>query len=161
MNQPQERSTPRYGRRNAEEDRAWYHLYRRSGEHAVAAEVVQHLDSDAEAKRTHLALYLRCKETLRKQKVTLARNQRIGSFTRQMMAVLVIAPCRALGALLRYCGAIALEMLPQTRREPAVTRMHHLKDTPELAQARAEVHQVGMPAAAEPSASKSRGKKAA
>jgi hypothetical protein len=139
MTQSQERSIPRYGRRNAEEDRCWFHLYRNAGEHAVAAEVVQHLDSDVEAKRTHLALYLRCKETLRKQKVSQARKQRIGSFVRQMMAIAVISPFRALGVLVRYCGAVALEMLPEKRREPAVTRMHQLKDDPKFAQAKAGV----------------------
>jgi hypothetical protein len=161
MTQAQEKSTPRYGRRNAEEDRAWTHLYRRAGEQAVAAEVVQHLDSDAEAKRSHLALYLRCKETLRKQKATQARNQRIGGFVRQMMAILVIGPFRALGVFLRFGGGVALEMLPRTRREPAATRMQQLKDDPKFAQAKADVLQVRAPAAAEPSASKSRSQEAA
>jgi hypothetical protein len=163
MSQPQERSAPRYGRRNAEEDRAWYHLYKRVGEYAVAAEVIQHLESDPQAKHTHLALYLRCKETLRRHKAIQKRNERIGSFTRQLMAILVVGPLRALYALLRSGGAIALEMLPQSRREPAVPRMQHLKDEPAFVQAKAEaeVLQVRIPAAAEPPASRSRSKKAA
>ena len=160
MTQGQERSTSRYGCRNVEEDRAWFHLYRRAGEHAVAAEVVQHLDSDVEAKRTHLALYLRCRETLRKQKVSQARRQRIGSFVRQMMGLAFIGPFRVLDVISRYCGGVALEMLPEKRREPAVTRMHQLKDDPKFAQAKAGVL-VSMPASAEPPASKSPSQEAA
>lgn len=89
MSQSQERSNTRYARRSAEEDRAWHHLYRSAGDPAVATEVVQHLDLDTEAKRVHLALYLRCKEALRKQKARQARNQRIGRFVRLMFSALV------------------------------------------------------------------------
>ena len=157
MTQAQERTASRYSRRSPEEDHAWCQLYLRAAQHSVAAEVVQHLDSHADEKRAHLGLYLRCRETLRRHKAMQARNQRIATFARQMIDVLVIGPFRALRAV----GAIVLEMLPQGQREPAMTRIRQLKNDPQFAQATAEVLEVGMPASAQPSASKSRSRKAA
>ena len=51
-----------------EEERLWVGFYRRVANPAIAAEVIQHLEGDADQKRTHPALYLRCKESLRKKK---------------------------------------------------------------------------------------------
>src|SRR5690349_1533800 len=51
-----------------EEERVWVGFYRRVGNPALAAEVIRHLDADADQKRIHPALYLRCKESLRKKK---------------------------------------------------------------------------------------------
>ena len=45
-------------RRTADEDRAWAQLYASVGQAATAEEVVKQLDADAEARRSHLALYL-------------------------------------------------------------------------------------------------------
>ena len=74
-----------------EEERLWVGFYRRVANPAIAAEVIQHLDADADQKRTHPALYLRCKESLRKKKARQARTKRIRSFMR-----------RILGGLLRH-----------------------------------------------------------
>src|ERR1700682_5119095 len=74
-----------------EEERLWVGFYRRVGNPAIAAEVIQHLDADADQKRTHPALYLRCKESVRRKKARQARTKRIRSFMR-----------RILGGLLRH-----------------------------------------------------------
>ncbi|GIK76259.1 MAG: hypothetical protein BroJett021_52470 [Chloroflexota bacterium] len=71
-----------------EEEKAWVAFYRRLADPAIAAEVIQHLDADAELKRTHPALYLRCKETLRKNKARLARTKRIRTFMRRILGAL-------------------------------------------------------------------------
>jgi len=60
-----EKNHPKYPRRNVAEDRAWRRLYRDAADPVIAAELVRHLDDDA--RRLHLALYLRCRRTLRKQ----------------------------------------------------------------------------------------------
>jgi hypothetical protein len=52
-----------------EEERPWVGFYRRVANPAIAAEIIQHFDGDAAHKRIHPALYLRCKESLRKKKV--------------------------------------------------------------------------------------------
>ena len=84
-----------------EEERLWVGFYRRVDNPAIAAEVIQHLDGDADQKRTHPALYLRCKESLRKKKARQARTKRIRSFMR-----------RILGGLLRHSES---SLRPQPR----------------------------------------------
>jgi len=64
MNAIVERNHPKYPRRNVAEDRAWRRLYRDAGDPVIAAEIARNLDEDA--RRIHLALYLRCRRTLRK-----------------------------------------------------------------------------------------------
>jgi hypothetical protein len=146
----QERSTPRYTRRNAEEDRAWFHLYRGASQPSVAHEVVQHLDSDPEAKRCHLALYLRCRETLRAHKARQARNQRIGTFVRTVLVAIFVMPVRALRWFGSRSGELAVELLPQAETEPAQRRVQRLRKTKPYAQAEAQFREPSLP---EPGAS--------
>src|SRR5260370_37650488 len=68
-----------------EEERLWVGFYRRVANPAIAAEVIQHLDGDADQKRVHPALYLRCKESLRKKKARQAHTKRIRSFMRRIL----------------------------------------------------------------------------
>ena len=77
-----------------EEERLWVGFYRRVGNPAIAAEVIQHLDADADQKRTHPALYLRCKESLRKKKTHQARTKRIRSLMRRILGGLLRDPER-------------------------------------------------------------------
>lgn len=64
-----------------EEERAWIGFYHRVGrDPAIAAEVMAQLEADADMKRTHLALYLCCKESLRVHKARQSRHKRIGQF---------------------------------------------------------------------------------
>jgi hypothetical protein len=72
-----------------EEERLWVGFYRRVANPAIAAEVIQHLDGDADQKRTHPALYLRCKESLRKKKARQARTKRVRSFMRKILGGLL------------------------------------------------------------------------
>ena len=84
-----------------EEEKMWVGFYRCVGNPAFAAEVIRHLDADAEQKRSHPALYLRCKESLCKKKARQARMKRIRSFMR-----------RILGGLLRHSES---SLRPQPR----------------------------------------------
>jgi hypothetical protein len=77
------RPRPRRSGIESEEERAWVGFYKRVGrDPAIATEVMAQLESDPEMKRTHLALYLCCKESLRRHKARQARNKRIGQFVR-------------------------------------------------------------------------------
>jgi hypothetical protein len=79
-----------------EEERVWIAFYRRVANPAIAAEVVQHLDADADLKRTHSALYLRCKESLRRKKARQARAKRIRSVLRRILGGLLRDPASAM-----------------------------------------------------------------
>jgi hypothetical protein len=134
MSQPQQRIAPRYKYRDAEEDRAWTHLYRRATDPVVAAEVVRHLEADAEARRWHLALYLRCRQTLRERKARQARKQRIGRLARTMFTVLVPGPWLALRRVFARPEDFAVEP-SDSRAEPAVRRIRELRPSPAFIEA--------------------------
>lgn len=100
-----------------EEERAWVDFYRRVGrEPAIATEVLAQLDDDPEMKRAHLALYLRCKQSLRMHQHRQARNQRIGQFVRWLCHGLFVAPVHALHRALHLGGDLAAECLPERVR---------------------------------------------
>jgi hypothetical protein len=121
-------------RRTADEDRAWAQLYASVGQAATAEEVVKQLDADAEARRSHLALYLRAKTTLRERRVADVRNQRIGAFARSVVAIVVVGPFRLLRSLLSTGSDVAVE-IPPARRDPAKARVSTLTRDPEFAKA--------------------------
>src|SRR6218665_1325935 len=109
----EKRPRPRRSGIEAEEERAWVEFYQRVRSDAVlAAEVLAQLDKDAEMKRSHLALYLSCKESLRREKAREARNKRIGYFVRQL-AYLPVAFWHGLRAIGGSSRDIAIEMLPE------------------------------------------------
>lgn len=116
-----------------EEEKAWIAFYRRASDPAIAAELIQHLDADADMKRMHPALYLHCKQTLRRNKERQARAKRIGHFVRMLFGVVMVAPVSAVRRMLRSGGDIAVECLPETRSEPAVGRVKSLSRKSEFA----------------------------
>ena len=80
-----------------EEERAWVSFYRRVRHDAtLATEVLAQLEADPEMKRTHLALVLCCKGSLRGHKARQGRNKRIGQFVRWFCHGLFAAPLRAM-----------------------------------------------------------------
>lgn len=102
-----------------EEERAWVGFYRRVGrEPAIAAEVLAQLDDDPEMKRAHLALYLRCRQSLRTQQLRQARHQRIGQFVRWLCHGLFVVPVQALHRALNLGGDLAAECLPERLAVP-------------------------------------------
>jgi hypothetical protein len=138
---PQEKTfRPRVRRSGVhlEEEKAWISFYRRVGNPDIAAEVMHQLESDPEMKRAHLALYLRCKESLRAQKARQARHRRIGQFVRMLCGVVFMTPVTAIQKLLRQSGAIAVECLPEIRKEPAVRQVKNLARDTEFAQSQSE-----------------------
>ena len=72
-----------------QEDRAWALLYARVGRPFTAEEVVKQLDTDAQARQSHLALYLRARTTMREQQAAEARNQRIGAVLQSVVRSVV------------------------------------------------------------------------
>lgn len=119
-----------------EEDKAWIGFYRCSGDPAVAAELIQHLDADPDLKRAHPALYLRCRQTVRRHQERQARAKRIGQFVRLAIGIAVAAPLRALRRALHLGRDIAVECLPETHAEPAVRRAKRLATESEFAHQR-------------------------
>ena len=125
-----------------EEERAWVGFYRRVGrDAAIAAEVMAQLEADVDMKRTHLALYLCCKESLRVHKARQARDKRIGQFVRGLGQALVVRPMLGLRMRLGHGGDLAVECLPDTRKEPALQQVRRLGRDAEFAAAQASFEQ--------------------
>lgn len=144
-----------------EEERAWVGFYRRVGrDPAIATEVMAQLESDPDMKRTHLALYLCCKESLRRHKAHRARNQRIGQAVRWLCHGLFVRPWRSLHTGLRHGGDVAVECLPEVDKEPAVAQVRRLATDTEVAAARAAFEQQADPATAPAAIQASSGAKA-
>ena len=134
-----EKSHPRPRRSGIkyEEERAWVGFYKRVGsDPAIATEVIAQLESAPEMKRTYLALYLCCKESLRQHKVRQARNKRIGQFVRWLCHGLFVRPWRTLQKGLRHGSDIAVELLPEVVKEPALAQVRRLAREAEFANAR-------------------------
>lgn len=148
-------------RRYVEEDRAWSQLYTAIGHPSTAEEVVKQLEADPQAKRTHLALYIRAKTTLREQKAVDARNQRIGSFVRWVLTSVVLGPFRWLRAARSVAAGVAIEALPPVRREPSRTRATALRGDPDFAPAKERFAGTAAGAGATAEVEGSRGAKAA
>jgi hypothetical protein len=156
------RQVPQQTRRSADEDRAWAQLYADIVQPAVATEVVKQLDVDQQAKRSHLALYIRARTTLQQKKAADARNQRIGAFVRQTFGVLVFGPFRLLRSIYSASAAVAIEALPPVHREPAKVRTPVLKGDPDFAPAKKRFRSTaGVAAVADAGSTESRSAKAA
>ena len=139
-----EKSHPRHRRSGieSEEERAWVGFYQRvSREPAIATEVMIQLESDPEMKRTHLALYLCCKESLRQHKIRQVRNKRIGQFVRWLSHSLFVRPLRSLQKGLRDGRDMAVECLPEAVKEPAVAQVRRLARDVDFSAARSVFEQ--------------------
>ena len=132
-----------------EEERLWVGFYRRVDNPAIAAEVIKQLDGDADQKRTHPALYLRCKESLCKKKARQARMKRIRSFMRRILGALLRRPESNLRPQLRHNARIVVEALSDSMREPA---QHAAKTRPQTAELAATQPDGGQPNVSRPSA---------
>lgn len=133
------RPKPRRSCVAAEEERAWIGFYRRvADDTALATEVLAQLDADAEMKRTHLALYLSCKEALRTHAEREQRHARIGAFVRRMAHGLFVALPKTFGRKLKHGGDLAVACLPEADAEPARAQVRRLVADPEFAAARTD-----------------------
>ena len=135
----------------SEEERAWVGFYRRVGrDPAIATEVMAQLESDPEMKRTHLALYLCCKESLRQNKIRQTRNKRIGLFVRWLCHCLFVSPLHGLRKGLVHGSEIAVDCLPEVTKEPAIAQVRRLAREAEFGTARTAFEQQAVVPVTEP-----------
>lgn len=121
----------------SEEERAWISFYHRAQHNpAIAAEVLAQLDLDPEMKRAHLALYLRCRESLRLHEARAARDVRIGYCVRWIASALCVQGLLALRRTVGRSVAIVLACLPGMAQEPAKAKVRRLATDPKVRAAR-------------------------
>jgi len=155
-----EKSAPRRAKRPAierEEEKAWIRFYQRVDTNPVlAAEILARLDSDAELRRRHSALYLCCRQALHAHQARSARNRQVASALRWMSRQLLVLPLavlmRATAQGWRRTGAVALALLPPSPAEPARAKVENLLRASDVAAARVAFQETaaGTPADREP-----------
>ena len=125
------------------EDRAWDALYRSVNDPSTAAEVVELFDADPDVRKAHLALYLRCRQTVRAMELRRMRIERVAAFLQMAFFFVIARPFVGMIRLFRGGTDVAIEMMPKGQRlvsgsnkksEPAGRRARKLKDNPEVAQ---------------------------
>ena len=72
-----------------------------------------------------------------------ARNKRIGQFVRGLGHALLVRPMLGLRTRLRHGGEVAVECLPDTRKEPALQQVHRLVRDSEFSAAQASFEKQG------------------
>jgi hypothetical protein len=108
---PSERShsTPKRSGIEKEEERAWVSFYRRARRDAgVANEVLTQLEADPDSKRAHLALYLCCRNTLRRHRARQQRNRRAAQGIKRFLpsvVEIVACWCQSIGSDIRDVAA--------------------------------------------------------
>jgi len=109
-----------------EEERVWTGFYRKVGDPEVASDLIEQMEADSEVKAQHLGLYLRCKQSLRREKARRARAKAIAHAVEALLRFLVIAPAGYLVGLWNFIGAICLNWLPESS-EPAAKQMRKIR----------------------------------
>lgn len=104
------------------EDFAWEALYRSARDSATAAEVIEFLAADVEARRAHLALYLCCRQSVREAEARRIRIQRIAALLRRLIHVVIAAPVAVIGRIVRGGTDVAIEMMPKADPETSGSR---------------------------------------
>ena len=121
-----------------EEERVWVRFYRRVDDPAIAAEVIQYLDAEADQKRTHPALYLRCKESLLQKKARQARTKRLRNSMRRVLDRLLRNPTRNTRPPLARGARVIVEGTPESMREPPQPAVNTRLQTAESAAAQSD-----------------------
>jgi hypothetical protein len=99
-----------YSRRSPaaeEEEKVWASFYRNATDPILAAELIAHLDKNADSRTQYPGLYLRCKQSVRRNREREARAKRTASALRSIFRVVVHAPVGAIVSLLRQLRAAA------------------------------------------------------
>ena len=99
-----------YSRRSPaaeEEEKVWASFYRNASDPILAAELIAHLDKDADSRTQYPGLYLRCKQSVRRNREREARTKRTASALRSIFRIVVHAPVGAIVSALRQIRAAA------------------------------------------------------
>jgi len=88
-----------------EEEKVWVSFYRNAHDPHLAAELIAHMDKDADSRIRYPGLYLRCKQSLRRNREREARARRTANALRSMLRFIVLTPFSVLVSLLRQLRA--------------------------------------------------------
>lgn len=90
-----------------EEEKVWVSFYRNANDPVLAAELIVHLDKDVDSRTQYPGLYLRCKQSVRRNREREARAKRTASALRLIFRIVVLTPVGAIASALRQVRAMA------------------------------------------------------
>lgn len=108
-----------------EEEKVWVQFYRRAGDPVIAADLIEQLESDREVKARHFGLYLRCRQSLRKDKARRARAKLLAHGVHVMGRLLVGWPLEVIRDSLSFLSAVGVAWAGAD--EPAVRQMQKIR----------------------------------
>lgn len=125
------------------EEKVWAGFYRSVADSDIAAELIAHMDKDADCRQRYPGLYLRCKQSVRRQRLRQARSQRLASIARMILRAVFLTPALAAAwlvrggmSLARFGGNVALDMcdggaaVPPTVSKPRVPSRAKIRPVP-------------------------------
>lgn len=120
-----------------EEEKVWVSFYRNANDPVLAAELIAHLDKHEDNRMQYPGLYLRCKQSVRRNREREARAKRTASALRSMFGIVVLAPLGAIASLqrqvravLRFGGDVALDVCDGGAPAPRPARASPAKHAP-------------------------------
>jgi hypothetical protein len=108
-----------------EEEKVWVQFYRRAGDPVIAADLIEQLESDREVKARHFGLYLRCRQSLRQEKVRRARAKFLAHGVHVLGRLLIGWPLEVIRDSFSFLSAVSVAWTDAD--EPAVRQMHKIR----------------------------------
>lgn len=108
-----------------EEEKVWVQFYRRAGDPVIAADLIEQLESDREVKARHFGLYLRCRQSLRKEKARRARAKLLAHGVHVVGRLLIGWPLEVIRDSFSFLSAVGVAWAGAD--EPAVRQMHKIR----------------------------------
>lgn len=108
-----------------EEEKVWVQFYRRAGDPVIAADLIEQLESDREVKARHFGLYLRCRQSVRREKTRRARAKRVAHGVQLVGRILFGWPFEVLRDGFGFLAAVGAAWAGAG--EPAVRQMRTIR----------------------------------
>jgi hypothetical protein len=100
-----------------EENKVWVSFYRNANDPDLAAELIAHMDKDADSRAQYPGLYLKCKQSVRRERERQARARRYANALRMVLRIVLRLPGGAVAwslrwtrSLARFSGDVALDI---------------------------------------------------
>lgn len=108
-----------------EEEKVWMQFYRQAGDPVIAADLIEQLESEREVKARHFGLYLRCRQSLRQEKVRRARAKLLAHAVHTLGRLVVGWPLEVIRDGFRFLGAVGVAWT--AGEEPAAHQMRRIR----------------------------------
>lgn len=118
-----------------EEEKVWVQFYRHAGDPVIAADLIEQLEADREVKARHFGLYLRCRQSLRQERVRRARAKLVAHAFHLVGRLLIGWPIEVIRDGFGFLGSVTVAWAGTD--EPAVRQMRKFRRNGQAAKSNA------------------------